>query len=159
MLIELKLIRPERSGTRRIKISLSYEPENSGFSYCRVNTFFSLEKLKDTNTLSHVCETSTHSSNFSTLCFMFDVFCHLPPFVRDSLHTLRPFFLLSPLSLLLRPFPRLNLQQVSELRSQVEELQRALQEQDSRTEDVSAGGAASFSSAHFVTSHLYLPSA
>ncbi|XP_068605539.1 protein Hook homolog 2 [Brachionichthys hirsutus] len=32
---------------------------------------------------------------------------------------------------------RLNLQQISELRSQVEELQRTLQEQDSRTEDVS----------------------
>lgn len=37
----------------------------------------------------------------------------------------------------LRPFPRLNRQQISELRRQVEELQKALQEQDSKTEDVS----------------------
>ncbi|XP_013767559.1 protein Hook homolog 2 [Pundamilia nyererei] len=95
------------------------------------------------------------SSSLISLCCIFHVFYHLPlykPFSFSS-HApspthLPPFVFLFFPSFSSQPFlsflphvsfiflfPRLNQQQISELRSQVEELQKALQEQDSKNED------------------------
>lgn len=101
---------------------------------------------------------STHSSSsLISLCCIFHVFyhlplykpfsfsshapspTHLPPFVFlfFSSFSSQPFLSFLPHVSFIFLFPRLNQQQISELRSQVEELQKALQEQDSKNEDVS----------------------